>query len=133
MSPSFKGTPSQPNPAAQRAQSSASSHLRWLDIDFEARAILWRAEHDKSGREHVTPVTGEALEGLEEALKVLCELGGWKEARTVLQCYQHADEGQLRKALEACEGSRGQIHNRRDSNGWNPLHTSHKINDHNKM
>ena len=33
-------------------------------------------------------------------LKVLCELGGWKEAKTVLQCYQRADEAQLRDALE---------------------------------
>ncbi len=142
----------------------AIRHLRWLDIDFERRTIRWRAEHDKSGHEHVTPVTGEALEVLEETrrknpgpgeapvlpapknpsksmgpgvarewwgraerlaglepkrgrgwhslrrkfasdlmdqpLKVLCELGGWKEARTVLQCYQQADEGQLRTALE---------------------------------
>jgi len=142
----------------------AIRHLWWHDIDFEGRTILWRAEHDKSGHEHVTPVTAEALEVLEEAwrmnpgpgeapvlpaprnpakcmghsvaqgwwgraerlaglepkprrgwhslrrkfasdlmdqpLKVLCELGGWKEARTVLQCYQQADEGQLRTALE---------------------------------
>ncbi|MDE0649691.1 MAG: hypothetical protein OXI12_05035 [Gammaproteobacteria bacterium] len=37
---------------------------------------------------------------LDQPLKVLCELGGWKEARTVLKCYQQADEGQLRTALE---------------------------------
>ena len=175
----------------------AIRHLRWLDIDFEGRTILWRAEYDKSGHEHVTPVTDEALDGLEAAwrrnpgpgeapvmpapkspskcmgsalvqkwwgraerlaglepkrgrgwhslrrkfasdlmdqpLKVLCELGGWKEARTVLQCYQHADEGQLRKALEARGRSRGQIRNRRESNGWNPASQSPKINDHNKM
>ncbi len=29
-------------------------------------------------------------------LKVLCQLGGWKTAQTVLQCYQRADEDQLR-------------------------------------
>jgi len=145
--------------------------VRWSDISFEGGNILWRAEHDKSGHEHVTPVTAEALEALEEAwrrnpgpgeapvmpapkspskcmgsalaqgwwvraerlaglepkpgrgwhslrrkfasdlmdqpLKVLCELGGWKEARTVLQCYQKPDEGQLRKALEARRRSRG--------------------------
>ena len=34
-------------------------------------------------------------------LKVLCQLGGWKNAHTVLRCYQRADEGQLRKALES--------------------------------
>ena len=32
--------------------------------------------------------------------KVLCDLGGWKEATTVLRCYQQPDEVQLRKALE---------------------------------
>ncbi len=145
--------------------------LRWCDIDFKGGTILWRAEHDKSGHEHVTPVTDEALDALEEArrknpgpreapvlpapkspsncmgsglaqgwwvraerlaglesqrgrgwhslrrkfasdlmdqpLKVLCELGGWKTAKTVLQCYQKADEGQLRKALEARRRSHG--------------------------
>ena len=149
----------------------AICQLRWTDISFEGGNILWRAEHDKSGHEHVTPVTAEALEVLEEAwrrnpgpgeapvlpapkspskcmgsalaqgwwvraerlaglerkpgrgwhslrrkfasdlmdqpLKVLCELGGWKTAKTVLQCYQKADEGQLRKALEARRRSRG--------------------------
>ena len=34
-------------------------------------------------------------------LKVLCDLGGWKEAQTVLQCYQRPDEGQLRTALQS--------------------------------
>ena len=33
-------------------------------------------------------------------LKVLCELGGWKTAETVLQCYQRPDKDRLRKALE---------------------------------
>ncbi len=143
----------------------AIRQLRWCDIDFEGGAIFWRAEHDKSGHEHITPVTAETLAVLEEAwrrnpesgeapllpsprnpstcvgptlaqvwwnraerlaglepkpgrgwhslrrkfasdlmdqpLKVLCELGGWKTAKTVLQCYQRPDEGQLRKALEA--------------------------------
>ena len=34
-------------------------------------------------------------------LKVLCQLGGWKNAHTVLRCYQRADEGKLREALES--------------------------------
>ena len=37
---------------------------------------------------------------MSQPLKVLCELGGWKTALTVLQCYQRADEDRLRKALE---------------------------------
>ena len=145
--------------------------LRWSDIDLEGGVVLWRAEHEKTGYEHRTPVTAEALAVLEEALtrnqgngdspvlpaprdatrsagrtlvrywwnraqklaglepkrgrgwhslrrkfasdlmeqplKVLCELGGWKTAKTVLQCYQRADERQLRKALEARPRPRG--------------------------
>ena len=42
---------------------------------------------------------------MDQPLKVLCELGGWKTAQTVLQCYQRADEGRLRKALEHRRGA----------------------------
>ena len=143
----------------------AVRQLRWSDIDFEGRTIRWRAEHEKTGYAHRTPVTAEALAVLQEArkrnpgigdvpllpaprnpsrcldrsrvrvwwqkaealaglkpkrgrgwhslrrkfasdlmdlpLKVLCELGGWKTAQTVLQCYQRPDEDRLREALEA--------------------------------
>ena len=37
---------------------------------------------------------------MDQPLKVLCELGGWKTAQTVLQCYQRADQRRLRTALE---------------------------------
>ena len=137
--------------------------LRWSDIDMDGGVIRWRAEHEKTGYQHQTPVTAEVLSVLEKALarnsgtgnapvlpaprdtskcvgssrvhawwiraeklaglepkpgrgwhslrrkfacdlmdlplKVLCELGGWKDAQTVLRCYQQADEVQLRKAL----------------------------------
>ncbi len=149
----------------------AIRQLRCSDIDLEGGVVRWRAEHEKTGYEHRTPVTVEALAVLHEALerssghedapvlpaptdpsrcagrslvrawwykaqtlaglepkrgrgwhslrrkfasdlmdqplKVLCELGGWKTAKTVLQCYQRADEGQLRKALEARRRPRG--------------------------
>ncbi len=139
--------------------------LRWSDIDLEGREVRWRAEHEKTGYEHVTPLTAEAVTALEEArsmsqgtgdapvlpssrdatrcmsrvcahhwwkkaqalagleprrgrgwhslrrkfasdlmdlpLKVLCELGGWKEAQTVLRFYQQADAVQLRNALDS--------------------------------
>ena len=142
----------------------AIRQLRWSDIDLEGGVIRWRGEHEKTGYEHRTPVTSEALAALEEArrwnpgigdapvltapkdasrgvsrslvrdwwekaeklaglepkrgrgwhslrrkfasdlmdqpLKVLCQLGGWKTARTVMECYQQADEGQLRNALQ---------------------------------
>ncbi len=143
----------------------AVRQLRWSDVDFEARTIRWRGEHEKTGYEHRTPITTMALAALSEArrhnpgigdapvmpapkdpfqcmsrslardwwkraerraglhpkrgrgwhslrrkfasdlmdlpLKVLCELGGWKDAQTVLRCYQRPDERRLRKALEA--------------------------------
>ena len=133
----------------------AIRQLRWLDIDFDGGTILWRAEHDKSGYEHITPVTDEALDALKEVramnpgtgdapvlpapknpraavgaarlhawwskaqilaglepkpgrgwhslrrkfasdlmdqpLKVLCQLGGWKTAKTVLRRYRQQD------------------------------------------
>ncbi len=42
-----------------------------------------------------------ATDLMDQPLKVFCDLGGWKTAKTVLRCYQQADEGQLRKALDA--------------------------------
>ena len=41
-----------------------------------------------------------ASDMMDQPLKVLCELGGWKNAHTVLKCYQRADDDRLRKALE---------------------------------
>ncbi len=139
--------------------------LRWSDVDFDGRAVRWRAEHDKTGHEHTTPVTADALSVLDDALarrpgvgdepvlpalrdpadsvgvwrtrawwkkaeklaglepkprrgwhslrrkfasdlmdlplKVLCELGGWSDTTTVLRCYQHTNEMQLREALDS--------------------------------
>ena len=45
----------------------AIRHLRWSDIDLEARVIRWRAEHEKTGYEHRTPMTAEAVAVLREA------------------------------------------------------------------
>ncbi|MDE0650088.1 MAG: tyrosine-type recombinase/integrase [Gammaproteobacteria bacterium] len=142
----------------------AIRQLLWSDIDMQDRIIRWRAENEKTGYEHRTPITGEVLNVLEDArmrsprtgssavlpapkdpsrcldrsrvrvwwkkaealaglapkrgrgwhslrrkfasdlmdqpLKVLCELGGWKTPHTILQCYQHADVDRLREALE---------------------------------
>ena len=164
--------------------------LRWCDIDFEERTILWRAEHEKTGYEHRTPATAEALAALEEArehnrasgdapvlpslrdpsacaggpqmavwwksaekraglepkrgrgwhslrrkfatdlmglpLKVLCDLGGWKEAQTVLRCYQHTDEVQLRTALDSRTRKAGASSNQREPNSGNRTFKSRK-------
>lgn len=41
--------------------------LRWSDIDLTGCTIEWRAESDKGGREHRTPLTPEAVAALEQA------------------------------------------------------------------
>lgn len=45
----------------------AVRQLRWSDIDFEQGWIRWRAETEKTGHEHVTPMTPEARDALEWA------------------------------------------------------------------
>ncbi len=176
----------------------AIRQLRWCDIDFEGGTILWRAEHDKSGHEHATPVTGDALAALDEArrrnpgigeapvlpaprnplaclgaarlhawwskaqilaglepmpgrgwhslrrkfasdlmdqpLKVLCALGGWKTAKTVLECYQRPDTGQLRKApWKLGGGLAAEASNRRESVGGNRACQTPKFNTRNGL
>jgi len=136
--------------------------LRWSDIDFDHGLITWRAEHEKTGFEHVTPLSDAALTALTEArkasahigdgwvfpsprwpdkrpmsknlfdrwlhaaqevagvgklgwhsmrrkfvterrhrsLKDLCALGGWKDYKTILECYQLPDPEHLRETLE---------------------------------
>ena len=36
------------------------------------------------------------IDHMDEPLKALCELGGWKDPQTVLRCYQHPDQDALR-------------------------------------
>ena len=45
----------------------AIRQLRWSDIDMEGSTVRWRAEDEKTGYEHRTPMTAEALAVLEEA------------------------------------------------------------------
>ena len=144
---------------------SAIRHLRWSDIDFDGREIVWRPEHDKIGFRHVTRLSEAALGILEKArrstaaigdawilpavrkagrpcprgtldrwftraareaglelpahsgwhslrrkfatelkalpLRDLCHLGGWKDPKTLLTCYQQPDKDAMRVALEA--------------------------------
>ena len=40
-----------------------------------------------------------ATDLMHEPLKILCTLGGWKDAETVLVCYQRQDEATMRNAL----------------------------------
>ena len=38
---------------------------------------------------------------MDHPLKVVCQLGGWRDHDTLLNCYQRPDEGAMREALEA--------------------------------
>ena len=44
--------------------------LRWSDIDLEGGVIRWRAKHEKTGYEHRTPMTTEAIAALEVARRM---------------------------------------------------------------
>ncbi len=141
---------------------SAIRKLKWSDVDFENQRVCWRAENEKTGYEHVTPLSPAALAALLEArpyssgigdawvfpsprwphrvlsrnaldrwlkkaedsvglpslgwhsirrkfatelkdvpLRDLCALGGWKDPKTVLTCYQVPDQEGMRASLEA--------------------------------
>ena len=44
----------------------AVRRLRWSDVDLAARRVQWRAETDKIGFEHVTPLSAAAVAALEQ-------------------------------------------------------------------
>jgi integrase len=53
-------------------------HLRWSDVDFDGAAIRWRAETDKSGKEHETPLSDVAAAALRVAQRRSATIGdGW--------------------------------------------------------
>jgi integrase len=49
--------------------------LRWSDIDLDRRMIRWRAENDKIGFAHETPLSDEAVELLSHAQRAQAAIG----------------------------------------------------------
>ena len=49
--------------------------LRWSDIDFDGATIRWRSEHEKTGYEHRTPLSAQALAVLKQAWRRSCGIG----------------------------------------------------------
>ena len=47
----------------------------WSDVDLPKREIRWRAEHEKTGYEHRTPMTDEARAVLEMARRMTLGIG----------------------------------------------------------
>ena len=80
-------------------------------LDRSRVRVWWqRAEalaglEPKSGRGWHSLRRKFASDLMDQPLKVLCELAGWKTPHTILQCYQHADVNRLREALEDCRPS----------------------------
>ena len=72
---------------------------RSLARDWWKKAEALAALEPKRGRGWHSLRRKFASDLMNQPLKVLCELGGWKTPQTVLQCYQRADENRLRQAL----------------------------------
>ena len=83
--------PAPKNPAA--CMSSALAYGWW------SRADRLAGLEPKPGRGWHSLRRKFASDLMDQPLKVLCQFGGWKTAKTVLRCYQRADEDQLRQAL----------------------------------
>ena len=74
---------------------------RWMLDDRWRKAEKLAGLDPKRGRGWHSLRRKFASDLMDLPLKVLCELGGWKEATTVLRCYQQPDEVQLRAAIES--------------------------------
>ena len=77
---------------------------RWMLDDRWRRAERLAGLEPKRGRGWHSLRRKFASDLMDLPLKVLCQLGGWKDAKTVLRCYQQPDEVQLRKALDSRRG-----------------------------
>jgi len=53
----------------------AIRELRWSDISMDEGLIRWRAEHEKNGYEHVTPMNEQARSALEVARQYCAGIG----------------------------------------------------------
>jgi integrase len=50
--------------------------LRWDDVDFEKRRIVWRAEHDKKRKTSVVPYAQSLFEDIRDLQRRLGAIGG---------------------------------------------------------
>ena len=99
--------------------------LRWSDIDYEGREVRWRTEHEKTGYEHRTPLTDEALAALEEArrmatgsgdapvlpssrdatrcMSLVCAFQWWKKAQTLVGLEPKPRRGLALAQAQVCQ------------------------------
>ena len=50
--------------------------LRWEDFDFQKSTVLWRAEHDKKGKEWLVPMPASFMESVKQFQKQLSAVAG---------------------------------------------------------
>jgi integrase len=50
--------------------------LRWGDFDFQKSTVLWRAEHDKKGKEWLVPMPSSFMESVKQFQKQLSAVAG---------------------------------------------------------
>ncbi len=86
---------------------SAWRNLRWDDVDFQAKAIRWRAEFDKKGYEQVVPMSESVVRALREARKVQAAIGGSPVFPSLKDptkpCDRYLLDRWLRRAFELAE------------------------------
>jgi len=81
-------------------QNAADSVSRYRIRDWWKRAEKKAGLERRRGRGWHSLRRKFASDLMHKPLNVLCDLGGWKTHQTVVECYQHTDEAQLREALE---------------------------------
>ena len=91
-------------PVLPSTQDPAICVRRWMLDDRWRKAERLAGLEPKRGRGWHSLRRKFASDLMDLPLKVLCQLGGWKDAQTVLRCYQQPDAGQLRKALDSRRG-----------------------------
>jgi len=91
-------------PVLPSTQDPAICVRRWMLDDRWRKAERLAGLEPKRGRGWHSLRRKFASDLMDLPLKVLCQLGGWKDAQTVLRCYQQPDEVQLRTALDSRRG-----------------------------
>ena len=91
-------------PSPQNPSKGPSRHLM---RDWCRRAEGMAGLEAKPGRGWHSLRRKFASDLIDQPLKVLSELGGWKEPATILKCYQHPDQKQLADALKARHSTHG--------------------------
>ncbi|MDQ6770199.1 MAG: site-specific integrase [Gemmatimonadota bacterium] len=93
--------------------------LRWSDLDLEKREIHWRAENDKSGFGHRTPLTDIAVDALQHAQRQQQAIGdAWvfpSPSGTGLPCSRHLTRDWWERMAERAKLPKGQRF------GWHSL------------